>query len=130
MACIKGIQRILTWSIMLLNTGVTPRTEICGNPIPRIPSNLIIDQRLKGIITTIIKINTITTIIKSIRINIAITTIATTISPRRNKRDAGLMSCLCKGLIVDAHLSKEYIKIGGSRRSCFLSHQNQSSIKD
>ena len=65
MACIKGIQRILTWSIMLLNTGVTPRTEICGNPIPRIPSNLFIEQRLKEIITTVMKINTITTKIKS-----------------------------------------------------------------
>ena len=64
-------------------------------------------------------------------INIEITTIATTatiISPRRNERDAGLMSCLCKGLIVDAHLSKEYIKIGGSRRSCFLSHQRLISL--
>jgi len=29
-----------TWSTILLKTGVTPRTEICGKPIPRIPSNL------------------------------------------------------------------------------------------
>ena len=109
MACIKGIQRILTWSIMLLNTGVTPRTEICGNPMPRIPSNLIIDQRLKGIKITIMEINTITTIIKSHQYASTLPSppFVTTISPRRNERDAGLMSCLGKGLIVDAHLSKE-----------------------
>ena len=36
----------LTWSIILLKTGVTPRTEIWGNPIPRIPSNLEINDNL------------------------------------------------------------------------------------
>ncbi len=37
---VKKSTTACTWSTILLKTGVTPRTEICGKPIPRMPSNL------------------------------------------------------------------------------------------